>query len=448
MALKLNSYGNDSSLIKMSSAPEPPNIKKEAPKEKDSRIPGLRGVRTTTLFRAVNPELFIKPNKPVMAFGLVTITLCVAYIGYLHATQENKKDLYEAVDSEGARNPDLSSFVCCAVCSKIIPPPPTPATFERIREYKPYKTRYYTHRDILELGADLQQEQCEKKELEVKERIEKIKAELWFQAKVEKEDAVEQALDRATAEHNSFLEDLKKKHEKELQEAVIKTKREMQRYLEDELKRESEAAEQRMAHKLQRILMECALEKMHAVADARKQERQTASQAMAKQQKKYTEQLQEAGILANEIHQKNLDQLKKEKHYEMNVALDITQKENQEEAENQLKEAEITHQAIYGEVTTSLKETEAQVQSLTQQLESMTAWKDNLEAEIEETRQSFQNYIDITFPKLIPGQADFILPFRKRLEHRDTKKEATDNDKECKDGIGVRFTESADQHFQ
>ncbi|XP_038252443.1 small integral membrane protein 8 [Dermochelys coriacea] len=95
--------GNNSSLIKMSSAPEPPNIKKEAPKEKDSRIPGLRGVRTTTLFRAVNPELFIKPNKPVMAFGLITVTLCVAYIGYLHATQENKKDLYEAVDSEGAR---------------------------------------------------------------------------------------------------------------------------------------------------------------------------------------------------------------------------------------------------------------------------------------------------------------------------------------------------------
>ncbi|XP_010136375.1 PREDICTED: small integral membrane protein 8 [Buceros rhinoceros silvestris] len=70
------------------------------------RKPGLRSVRTTIttmLFRAVNPELFIKPNKPVMAFGLVAITLCVAYLGYLHATIENKKDLYEAVDSEGSR---------------------------------------------------------------------------------------------------------------------------------------------------------------------------------------------------------------------------------------------------------------------------------------------------------------------------------------------------------
>ncbi|XP_004673731.1 PREDICTED: small integral membrane protein 8 [Condylura cristata] len=85
----------------MSSAREPPNSTKEQPKESNFRNPGLRGVRTTTLFRAVNPELFIKPNKPVMAFGLITLSLCVAYIGYLHATQENKKDLYEAIDSEG-----------------------------------------------------------------------------------------------------------------------------------------------------------------------------------------------------------------------------------------------------------------------------------------------------------------------------------------------------------
>ncbi|KAI1897403.1 hypothetical protein AGOR_G00082940 [Albula goreensis] len=77
--------------------------KTEAPKERDFKTPGLRGAQTTTLFRAVNPELFIKPNKPVMAFGLVTISLCVAYLGYLHATKENDQQLYEAIDSEGER---------------------------------------------------------------------------------------------------------------------------------------------------------------------------------------------------------------------------------------------------------------------------------------------------------------------------------------------------------
>ncbi|XP_053314587.1 small integral membrane protein 8 [Spea bombifrons] len=86
-----------------SPSPESPGVKNEAPKEKDYRTPGLRGVKTTTLFRAVNPELFIKPNKPVMAFGLITITLCISYIAYLHATEENKRDVYEAIDSEGTR---------------------------------------------------------------------------------------------------------------------------------------------------------------------------------------------------------------------------------------------------------------------------------------------------------------------------------------------------------
>ncbi|XP_036237185.1 small integral membrane protein 8 isoform X1 [Molothrus ater] len=87
-----------STLSNMSST-KPPN-ENETSKE---RKPGLRSVQTTMLFRAVNPELFIKPNKPVMAFGLIAISLCVAYLGYLHATTENKKDLYEAIDSEGSR---------------------------------------------------------------------------------------------------------------------------------------------------------------------------------------------------------------------------------------------------------------------------------------------------------------------------------------------------------
>ncbi|GCB78284.1 small integral membrane protein 8 [Scyliorhinus torazame] len=85
------------------SSPDTTDAKAEPPKSAGYKSPGLRGIRTTSLFRAVNPELFIKPNKPVMAFGLLTITLCVGYIAYLNATSENKAELYEAIDSEGTR---------------------------------------------------------------------------------------------------------------------------------------------------------------------------------------------------------------------------------------------------------------------------------------------------------------------------------------------------------
>lgn len=39
-----------------------------------------------------------------MVFGVVSITLCVGYLGYLHAMKENDQQLYETIDSEGERH--------------------------------------------------------------------------------------------------------------------------------------------------------------------------------------------------------------------------------------------------------------------------------------------------------------------------------------------------------
>nr|XP_013804234.1 PREDICTED: uncharacterized protein C6orf163 homolog [Apteryx mantelli mantelli] len=329
------------------------------------------------------------------------------------------------------RNPDFDSFVCCAFCSKIISPPPSPATFDRIREYKPFKIWYYTHQDILEIGASIQQELHNKKEAEIQERIEKMKAELWSQADTHTEDAVEKALKEAAANHNAFVQDLKQKHGKELREAVRKAKTEMQQSMTDEQKREVEAVEQRMAHRLQRALLECAHKKVQAIAEARRQEREAPLNETARQQRRHSDQLKEAGILAEELCHKNIEQLKKEKSQEMNIALGIIQRKNQCETEKQLREAETLHHQELEKVMITLEAAEDQVKTLIQKLEKMTAWKDSLETEIQATRQAFQKYIDATFPNLSPGQADFILPLRKAFQQKDTPKEA-ESDKEYK----------------
>ncbi|KFW10528.1 Uncharacterized protein C6orf163, partial [Eurypyga helias] len=331
------------------------------------------------------------------------------------------------------RSPDLDSFVCCAVCSQIIQPsPPSNAIFHRIREYKPFRTRYYTHRDILEIGADIQQEQHRKKEAEIQERIEKLKAELWSQAETYKEDAVDKALKEAAANHSAVVEDLKQKLGTELREEVRKAKAEVQQYMEDERKREAEAAEERMAHRLQCALMECAREKMEAVAEARKQEREAALEKAARQHRKHLEQLKEESMLAEELYHKSIEQLNKEKHHEINIALSVARKQNQIETEKQLREAETQHLDELEKAMAMLKAAEEQVKTLTQELEKMTAWKDSLETEIQATRQAFQKYIDATFPNLSPGQADFILPFRKAFKQKDTPEEAEESDEEYK----------------
>ncbi|KFQ52512.1 Uncharacterized protein C6orf163, partial [Nestor notabilis] len=328
------------------------------------------------------------------------------------------------------RSPDLDSFVCCAACSKIIPLPPSNATLDRLREYKPFITRYYTHRDILEIGAHIEQEKHEKKEAEVRECIDKMKAEIWSQAETLKEDAVEKALNKAAAKHSVLVQDLQKKFEKKLREEMRKAKAEMQQYVEEQRKREAEAAEQRMAHRLERILMECARDKMQAVAKARKQEREAAFQEAAILHRKCLEQLEEQSRLAEEQYHKSIEQLKKEKICEIHIAWSIIQKESETETETakQPEEAETLQAGELEEVMVMLKAAEEQVKTLTQKLEKMTEWKDRLENEIQATRQTFQRYIDVTFPNLSPGQADFILPFREAFQQKDTPEASEDSD--------------------
>lgn len=66
-----------------------------------------------------------------------------------------------------------------------------------------------------------------------------------------------------------------------------KTKMEMFQNMDEELKREHSAAEQRMVHRIQRIMMECHREKLEAVKKAREEEREIAQKAV-EERKRYT----------------------------------------------------------------------------------------------------------------------------------------------------------------
>lgn len=59
---------------------------------------------STTIFRVLNFELFVKPNKYVMAIGGTAMVGCLAYLVYLkYSVEEIKKSgqKYIAVDEEG-----------------------------------------------------------------------------------------------------------------------------------------------------------------------------------------------------------------------------------------------------------------------------------------------------------------------------------------------------------
>ncbi|XP_047715265.1 uncharacterized protein C6orf163 homolog isoform X1 [Prionailurus viverrinus] len=312
------------------------------------------------------------------------------------------------------RNPNYTNFVCCAVCNKIIPPAPLGETFKWIHEYKPFKTRFYTHKDILDIGADILNKEEQFQEEILKEHIAKAEADVWVQADKRQKQAIEKALEEANDKHKMSIQILEEEHQKDLQEMAAKTKIKMHQNMEDELQREHLAAEQRMVHRIQRIMMECHREKVQAVEKARAEERQMAQEAIQAQKRMAMEELLNTGITAMKDQKKNVSQLIKEKEHEMNVYYCMAQRQKQEEVQEVLQEAEKTHQATLGNVMDKLVNTQGELLSIVKQLGIMTNWKDFLEEELQETRAAFQKYINYTFPKLSPGHADFILPERKK----------------------------------
>ncbi|XP_008829072.1 uncharacterized protein C6orf163 homolog [Nannospalax galili] len=312
------------------------------------------------------------------------------------------------------RNLDYTNFVCCAVCNKIIPPAPFGETFKRIHEYKPFKTRFYTHKDILDIGASILNQEEQFQEAVLKENIAKAEANVWSQAHKLQRQAVEKALEDTNARHKFEIQVLEEKHQKELKDVEAKTKMEMFQSMDNELKREHSAAEQRMVHRIQRIMMECHREKVEAVKKAREEERQIAQEAIKSQRSKIMEELMSTGVMTIKDQKASVGQLIRAKEHEMNTYHGLAQRQKQEAAQEVLQEAEKTHQATLGNVMDKLVNTQGELMSVAKQLGIMTNWKEFLEEELEETRVAFQKYINYTFPKLSPGHANFILPERKK----------------------------------
>ena len=54
---------------------------------------GIRSLETSGIFRTLNFELYTRPNRWVMGFGLVAITGCVSYLAWMKAQHRDQADL-------------------------------------------------------------------------------------------------------------------------------------------------------------------------------------------------------------------------------------------------------------------------------------------------------------------------------------------------------------------
>ncbi|KAK7810959.1 hypothetical protein U0070_024296, partial [Myodes glareolus] len=136
------------------------------------------------------------------------------------------------------------------------------------------------------IGASILNQEEKYQEAVLKESIEKAEAKVWEKAKELQEQAVDKALQDAQARHAFEIRVLEEQHKRDLKAVEEKAKIQMFQNMDEELKREHSAAEQRMVHRIQRLMMECHREKLEAVKKAREEEREIVQKAV-EEQKRY-----------------------------------------------------------------------------------------------------------------------------------------------------------------
>ncbi|XP_055546328.1 small integral membrane protein 8 [Wyeomyia smithii] len=77
-----------------------PQQTKNPPKSTTSPGAGIRSLRSTNVFRAINFELYAKPNAVIMGLGLVAIGITFGYIAYMRAKYEGL-GYYTAIQEDG-----------------------------------------------------------------------------------------------------------------------------------------------------------------------------------------------------------------------------------------------------------------------------------------------------------------------------------------------------------
>jgi len=71
-------------------------------KDRETSTPGdgIKSLKTSRVFRIINFELYSKPNKIIMALGLVSVSFTFGYLVYMRHQYE-KMGYYPAVAEDG-----------------------------------------------------------------------------------------------------------------------------------------------------------------------------------------------------------------------------------------------------------------------------------------------------------------------------------------------------------
>ncbi|XP_038654713.1 uncharacterized protein C6orf163 homolog [Scyliorhinus canicula] len=265
------------------------------------------------------------------------------------------------------------------------------------------------HKCILAMGATIHQQYMEEANSEHKETLEEAKTAILYLAKMEKEEAVKNALLEAEKIKKKEIEILKKEHMNAVKEAIRKTEAKMQWQQELQVSKERELGKQRLAHEIQQTLYKCEIAKTKALNEAIEKEQEMSTHVLHQM---VTQLKSDAETQSQFNLQEGLDLQKIEFENKIKAAVAEAHEEEKANAKEPILILQSRHQSEIDMLKRLLCEKEVDLKEVYNKVETMTVLEFELETELRNTRQAFQDYINLTFPNLAPGQADFILPPR------------------------------------
>ncbi|XP_030051038.1 uncharacterized protein C6orf163 homolog [Microcaecilia unicolor] len=265
-----------------------------------------------------------------------------------------------------------------------------------------------------EIGSELHKKILEELTIEHRKTIHEAEAAVQAQAEREKRRAVKEAIKVVKKEHKFVIEDIEKEREKVIQEAVRQAEGKMDQEKQTELLKKQEAADLHLAEEIKKVLEACYEEKVEAVAHEKQRQKIIARRAQVLLKRALIQQQKRAHAFAAKKHQKSLQTFRENAVDEIKAAVAKAQKVEKEKARAVIKEAEEVQKQELEAFKEIVEEMKTHQQQDVELLETIENSKHELEEEIQEIREAFQKYINITLPMLGPGQADFLLPLRKK----------------------------------
>ncbi|XP_078255943.1 small integral membrane protein 8 isoform X2 [Rhinoraja longicauda] len=124
-----------------------------------------------------------------------------------------------------------------------------------------------------------------------------------------------------------------------------------------------------------------------------------------------------AAIQQESVLKLSLMNLREEYEKKITEEIEKVREEEKVEAEAPIILLQSRHQSEIDYLKDLLCDKEESLKEIFERVETMTILEMELENELRETRSAFQDYINLTYPKLPPEQVEFILPPRQMCLH-------------------------------